>query len=219
MVSALSQQVNFATNVSNIVQNSIFGGVLAFGGDYRTVLTPDVTHLVTLEASGQAYEESMIQNSKITAPASHSTQNPIYICLPHFFDDCFRIKRRVRECQYLFPSPKLLEREFLFETKPSCDDGKRNTPPHTPIFFFLKTFFGTASPPLTFFPPHDRFLDGHTFYIDSRVLSNLPADINTTINNAGGLMVTDFAASVKSVTCVVLHDRICPEYLQVQFYI
>jgi hypothetical protein len=84
----------------------IFGGVMAFGGQYRMTLEPDVTHVVSLESTGSVYEEALQR--------SHTK-----IVLPHYFDDCFRIKRWIPEDIYSFPDKKLLtEDPFSFLTKP-----------------------------------------------------------------------------------------------------
>ncbi|KAJ3244977.1 hypothetical protein HDU78_010150 [Chytriomyces hyalinus] len=95
---------------------AIFGSVRAFGGQYRTELTPDTTHLVTLTMTPPITKTALTQ-SKLPQPFDHPhliksasnepTGNGLKLILPHYFDDCVKVKRRVHEDLYLFPEPKL----------------------------------------------------------------------------------------------------------------
>ncbi|KAJ3240629.1 hypothetical protein HDU81_003213 [Chytriomyces hyalinus] len=95
---------------------AIFGSVRAFGGQYRTELTPDTTHLVTLTMTPPITKTALAQ-SKLSQPFDHPhliksasnepTGNGLKLILPHYFDDCVKVKRRVHEDLYLFPEPKL----------------------------------------------------------------------------------------------------------------
>ena len=119
--------------------------------------------------------------------------------------------RRLRETQYLFnPKPKLLEQEFMFDTKTVPDEGSCDFIFHSNSNFVLET------PASFILAPHDLFLDNHIIFIDSRVYPKLPTDVIIAIKSAGGAIVTSFN---DSVTCVVLHDRLCPEYQQVRLFV
>ncbi|RUS22348.1 hypothetical protein BC937DRAFT_89621 [Endogone sp. FLAS-F59071] len=78
-------------------REALFGGVSAFGGQFRSGLTLDVTHLVSLAPEGEKYQKVM-----------EHPELGIKVVLPHWFDDCFKLKRLVREHMYLFPDPPLL---------------------------------------------------------------------------------------------------------------
>ncbi|KAJ3400998.1 hypothetical protein HDU80_006406, partial [Chytriomyces hyalinus] len=105
-----------AVAISITDKAAIFGSVRAFGGQYRTELTPDTTHLVTLTMTPPITKTALAQ-SKLPQPFDHPhlikstsnepTGNGLKLILPHYFDDCVKVKRRVHEDLYLFPEPKL----------------------------------------------------------------------------------------------------------------
>ncbi|KAI8921698.1 hypothetical protein BC831DRAFT_515070 [Entophlyctis helioformis] len=69
-----------------------------FGGQWRTQLTSDVTHWVTLsDATTEAVEAAQMGGVKII--------------LPHYFDDCATFRRLCPDDPYLFPDPRLLSRD------------------------------------------------------------------------------------------------------------
>ncbi|RKP05457.1 BRCT domain-containing protein, partial [Thamnocephalis sphaerospora] len=93
----LSGIVVTTSQIPDTDRDAIFGGVEAFGGQWQEKMVKEVTHLVTLSASGPRYESAM--------------QNPqlgIKVVLPHWLDDCFRLQRRIPEHRYLFPDPIVL---------------------------------------------------------------------------------------------------------------
>ncbi|KAI9713783.1 MAG: hypothetical protein M1820_000513 [Bogoriella megaspora] len=77
-------------------KNAIIGGVLAMGGAYSQILSTAVTHVVALT----------LDNKKC-----HSVEkkdHPCRIVLPHWFDDCLKLRRRLDEEPYLLPDPDIL---------------------------------------------------------------------------------------------------------------
>ncbi|KAI8099113.1 BRCT domain-containing protein [Halteromyces radiatus] len=79
-------------------REAIFGATMALGGQYREGLSSDVTHLVCLAPEGDVYEQALkIQND-----------GHLKIVLPHWFDECFKLRRLVREDIFLFPDPLYL---------------------------------------------------------------------------------------------------------------
>ncbi|RKP25797.1 hypothetical protein SYNPS1DRAFT_28479 [Syncephalis pseudoplumigaleata] len=99
---AVARGIHIVT-IPDMDRDALFGGVEAFGGQWQERMVKEVTHLITLTASGPRYESAM--------------QHPelgIKIVLPHWLDDCFRLRRRIPEVsgrmhQYLFPNPPLLQ--------------------------------------------------------------------------------------------------------------
>ncbi|KAL2917184.1 regulator of Ty1 Transposition [Polyrhizophydium stewartii] len=73
----------------------LYGGVEAFGGQWRTQAGPDVTHVVVLQDRTEEYADLV--------SAGHAK-----LILPHYFDDCFLFRRRCPDDAYLFPNPRLL---------------------------------------------------------------------------------------------------------------
>ncbi|ORZ17810.1 hypothetical protein BCR42DRAFT_490503 [Absidia repens] len=81
-------------------QEAIFGATIALGGQYRENLTSDVTHLVCLAPEGDMYDEAM-------GPLF----GKIKVLLPHWFDECFKLRRLVPEDAYLFPEPLFIQQQ------------------------------------------------------------------------------------------------------------
>ncbi|CAO3598380.1 unnamed protein product [Absidia cylindrospora] len=88
-------------------QEAIFGATLALGGQYRENLTSDVTHLVCLAPEGDMYDEAM-------GPLF----GKIKVILPHWFDECFKLRRLVPEDAFLFPDP-LFSQQQATSNQPS----------------------------------------------------------------------------------------------------
>jgi hypothetical protein len=83
---------------------AIAGGVIAMGGTSSDNLTRLVTHLIALSMDDPKVQAAVRKELKCK------------ILIPHWFDDCLRLKRRISEEPYLLPYPKFLQ-------------GKPNRPP------------------------------------------------------------------------------------------
>lgn len=77
-------------------KDAIIAGVMAMGGMYSSLLTRMVTHIVTLTTD----------SGKIEYVMTHGL--PTQIVLPHWFDDCLKLGKRIGEGPYRFPDPKIL---------------------------------------------------------------------------------------------------------------
>ncbi|KAJ3416308.1 Structural maintenance of chromosomes protein 6 [Chytridiales sp. JEL 0842] len=158
----------------------IFGGVQAFGGQYRLDLEADVTHLVSLEASGPIYEKALACSN-------------IKIVLPHYFDDCLRIKRKIPERVYQFPEPPLLTAD--------------------PFSFVVKSVPLTSST-----ESETKFLLNQTIYIHPEIITEIGSadckSISLNIAEAGGRVASSY--DNESVTCVVLPDRQSDIYVKAE---
>ncbi|KAI5808837.1 BRCT domain-containing protein [Peziza echinospora] len=84
-------------------KEAICGGILAMGGQYSTNLTKLTTHIVALN----------MDNEKCTQAVAKKVQAKIV--LPHWFDDCLKLNRRIDEAPYLLPNPEI---ERLHSTEP-----------------------------------------------------------------------------------------------------
>lgn len=78
-------------------KNAIIAGVIALGGMHSGPLTKLVTHIVTLSED----------HVKVHAARSHGVD--AMILLPHWFDDCLKLGKRISEKPYLLPNPELLD--------------------------------------------------------------------------------------------------------------
>ncbi|KAJ5086621.1 hypothetical protein NUU61_007928 [Penicillium alfredii] len=77
-------------------KDAIIGGVVAKGGLYSPRISAMVTHLVDLTTDSDK------------ARLVHARKLPIKVLLPHWFDDCLKLGRRIDERPYTLPDPEIL---------------------------------------------------------------------------------------------------------------
>ncbi|QDS74312.1 hypothetical protein FKW77_003986 [Venturia effusa] len=77
-------------------QEAIAGGVIAMGGTYSQAMSKLVTHLIVLADDDSRSKTARDKNLKCK------------VLIPHWFDDCLRLGRRIREEPYMFPDPEIL---------------------------------------------------------------------------------------------------------------
>ncbi|GES60884.1 BRCT domain protein [Aspergillus terreus] len=77
-------------------KDAILGGVVAKGGLYTSKLHQTVTHLVDLTTNSD--KAQLVLSRKLN----------IKIVLPHWFDDCLKLGRRIDERPYTLPDPEIL---------------------------------------------------------------------------------------------------------------
>lgn len=75
-------------------KEAIAGGVIALGGQFLDVLTKQVTHIVTLSDENEKCQVAIHKHLRCK------------IVLPHWFDHCFRLRKRISEDPYTFPNPE-----------------------------------------------------------------------------------------------------------------
>lgn len=76
--------------------DAIAGGIIAMGGLFTSRLTSQVTHLVTLTMDSEQAE--MVEKKGLR----------VKIVLPHWFDDCLRVGKKIDEHPYTLPNPEIL---------------------------------------------------------------------------------------------------------------
>ena len=76
--------------------DAIAGGVLAMGGLYTSKVTSQLTHIVALT----------MDNDKVIATQVRKMN--VKVVLPHWFDDCLKLGKRIDEMPYLLPDPEIL---------------------------------------------------------------------------------------------------------------
>ncbi|OGE48163.1 hypothetical protein PENARI_c031G04125 [Penicillium arizonense] len=77
-------------------KDAIIGGVVAKGGLYSPRISHMVTHLVDLTADSD--KARIAQAKKLN----------VKIVLPHWFDDCLKLGRRIDERPYTLPDPEIM---------------------------------------------------------------------------------------------------------------
>ncbi|KAL9124322.1 MAG: hypothetical protein Q9217_006340 [Psora testacea] len=78
--------------------DAIIGGVLAMGGLYSSAVTKQVTHIVALSTESDKCQAVLAKNLKCK------------IVLPHWFDDCLKLGKRIDEAPYRLPDPEILRK-------------------------------------------------------------------------------------------------------------
>jgi hypothetical protein len=101
-------------------KEAIIGGVIAMGGLYSDGLSKLVTHLVAL-----SYDDPKVQ-------AVLGKRLDCKIVIPHWFDDCLRLRRRISVEKYLLPDPEVLRRDLdsppVAVNNPDIETAMRLTP-------------------------------------------------------------------------------------------
>jgi len=90
--------VTFAEDIPVGDKDAIIGGIQALGGQYSEPLTKLVTHVVALSMHNHKCETMQLQARRVKAVA----------VLPHWFDHCLRLGRKIVEKPYVLPNPPLL---------------------------------------------------------------------------------------------------------------
>lgn len=78
-------------------KDAIAGGILAMGGNHSAKLTTQVTHVVALSMDNEKAEQVVKHNLNIR------------IVLPHWFDDCLKLGKKIDEAPYSLPDPEILQ--------------------------------------------------------------------------------------------------------------
>ncbi|KAK6391056.1 hypothetical protein LTR65_004813 [Meristemomyces frigidus] len=78
-------------------KDAIIAGVMALGGQYSSPLSKLVTHIVAVD--GEHEKCALALQKKLNCK----------IVLPHWFDDCFRLGKKINERPYMFPDPPYLQ--------------------------------------------------------------------------------------------------------------
>jgi twin BRCT domain-containing protein/BRCA1-like protein len=114
-------------------EEAIYGAVLAMGGLVSENFTKLVTHLVAL-----SIDDPMCETAKRKGI-------PCKIVLPHWFDDCLRLRRRISEEPYLLPDPEILQKDHdgpPITRNPSAIDTAISPTPPGSLLSSTPTFIG-----------------------------------------------------------------------------
>ncbi|KAF2018943.1 BRCT domain-containing protein [Aaosphaeria arxii CBS 175.79] len=93
----MSELVVCCGNLPESDQEAIAGGVLAMGGQFSPIMSKSVTHLIVLEMEDPR------------AVLAVSKRLHCHIILPHWFDDCLKVGRKISERPYTLPDPEILK--------------------------------------------------------------------------------------------------------------
>ncbi|KAJ8128482.1 hypothetical protein O1611_g5152 [Lasiodiplodia mahajangana] len=89
-------------------KDAIIGATMAMGGMYSDHVTKLTTHICALSVDHP--------KARMTLEKKHKCK----IVLPHWFDDCFRLGKRIDEGPYLLPDPEILRVSPERSIEPQC---------------------------------------------------------------------------------------------------
>ncbi|KAF1923968.1 BRCT domain-containing protein [Didymella exigua CBS 183.55] len=92
----MSDVIICCANLPTGDKEAIQGGVLAMGGQFTEQLSKTVTHLISLDLDDNRCQLAISKRLSLT------------IVLPHWFDDCLKVGRRISERPYTLPDPDVL---------------------------------------------------------------------------------------------------------------
>ncbi|GAM83583.1 hypothetical protein ANO11243_015710 [Dothideomycetidae sp. 11243] len=78
-------------------RDAITAGVMAMGGMYSAAMTKLVTHIVSLTEDSDKIR--IVKNMKLSTK----------VVLPHWFDDCLKLGKKISETPYVLPNPEIFE--------------------------------------------------------------------------------------------------------------
>lgn len=174
-------------------KDAIIGGVLAMGGLYSSTMTKLVTHVVALSMNNpscRAIQERALKSKPV---------------LPHWFDDCLKLGKRISFEPYLLPDPPILlkTRDIPMACESQDIDGASTAVPDFPEFL---------TPPAS---PSKQRLELNVFKGNTVLLSedlslspHLKRSIRELITNGGGKVVK----KVTEAQTLICHYRDGSQY-------
>jgi hypothetical protein len=123
----LNDMVVHCSGIPGGDKDAIYGAVLAMGGLCLESLTKMCTHLVVLSMDEPACQTIINKGLKTK------------IVLPHYFDDCLLLKRRISEDPYLLPDAEILRNDHVappISKVPASIGSALSSDPITPMSNF-----------------------------------------------------------------------------------
>ncbi|KAI4116854.1 MAG: hypothetical protein LQ345_002796 [Seirophora villosa] len=167
-------------------KDAVMGGVLATGGLYSSSVTKMVTHIVALTMDHDKCQTVLKKDLKCK------------IVLPHWFDDCLRIGKRLDEDPYLLPDPEILRgktHDPIIDTKKVDLQGATSVQPPEP------PRVGTRQ--IDIFKGKKIMLNN-----DLKISSHLRGTLEDLIDQGGG----STTGSVHKADVLICHYRETAEY-------
>ncbi|PWY80635.1 DNA repair protein [Aspergillus heteromorphus CBS 117.55] len=155
-------------------KEAIIGGVLAKGGIYSAKISQQVTHLVDLTADSD--KARLIAGKKLN----------IKIVLPHWFDDCLKLGRRIDERPYTLPDPEILRAAPDAPIRSSENRDIIGASTTDPAALPSSVKSSDTQPKLTVFQDKSVMLCA-----DLGIGARLSGSIEEIINNGGGSVTSD----------------------------
>ncbi|KAF2162242.1 hypothetical protein M409DRAFT_58359 [Zasmidium cellare ATCC 36951] len=166
---------------------AIIAGVVALGGQHTYPLTKLVTHIVTTDLDNEKCRIAQDKGLKVK------------IVLPHWFDDCLRLGKKISEKPYEFPNPEILRKGNNAHVRPTSsaqlEGATTASPPELP----------DSTPPPS--PTASRkflniFMSKKIFFAKDLELSDrLHETLIKLINHGGGVLTKDVSQADYYIGC------------------
>ncbi|EGX93245.1 DNA repair protein Rtt107 [Cordyceps militaris CM01] len=153
-------------------KESILGAVMALGGQETKDATRITTHVCALSMDHPKVQASLAKGWKGK------------VVLPHWFDDCFKLGKRIDESPYLLPDPEILKKTSDDEIDIPVNDNLDGATSPNPQWLPLPPDGDVARPPCTVFQQRKVLLGA-----DLNITPRLTKAIRDIIRNGGGKMV------------------------------
>ncbi|KAM3451830.1 hypothetical protein MY3296_004977 [Beauveria thailandica] len=153
-------------------KESILGAVMALGGQESKDATKITTHVCALS----------MDHPKVQVPLSKGWKGKVV--LPHWFDDCFKLGKRVDETPYLLPDPEILKKTREDALDIPVNDNLDGATSANPQWLPLPPDDDVARPPCTVFQQRKVLLGS-----DLNITPRLTKAVRDIIINGGGRMV------------------------------
>ncbi|KAI9151732.1 BRCT-containing protein [Paramyrothecium foliicola] len=167
-----SQVIVTCADLPELDKESILGAVMALGGQETKDATRLTTHICALTVDHPKIQNALAKNWKGK------------VVLPHWFDDCFKLGKRIDEGPYLLPNPEILQKpsgESLEIPVNTNLDGATSPNPQ-----WMPPDGQAGRSPVTVFQDKSVLLSW-----DLQLTNRLTDTIKTIITNGGGRVVTD----------------------------
>ncbi|OAA59491.1 DNA repair protein Rtt107 [Cordyceps fumosorosea ARSEF 2679] len=153
-------------------KESILGAVMALGGQESKDATRITTHVCALS----------MDHPKVQVPLSKGWKGKVV--LPHWFDDCFKLGKRIDETPYLLPDVEILKKAPEDALDIPVNDNLDGATSPNPQWLPLPPDDDVARPPCTVFQQRKVLLGS-----DLSITPRLAKTIGSIIVHGGGRMV------------------------------
>ncbi|KAF4972278.1 hypothetical protein FSARC_1114 [Fusarium sarcochroum] len=174
-------------------KESIAGATMALGGQESKDATRMTTHICALS----------MDHPKVQVALQKGWKGKVV--LPHWFDDCFKLGKRIDESPYLLPDPEILKKSPEDDLKIPKNENLAGATSPTPTYLPLPSDGDVVRPPVTVFQDRRVMLSW-----DLSITERLAKVVNEIIANGGGKVV----AQVEDCDMFICQYRDGPQYIQ-----
>ncbi|KAJ4263913.1 regulator of Ty1 Transposition [Fusarium torreyae] len=174
-------------------KESIAGATMALGGQESKDATKMTTHICALS----------MDHPKVQVALSKGWKGKVV--LPHWFDDCFKLGKRIDESPYLLPDPEILKKSPEDDLKIPKNKNLTGATSPTPTYLPLPSDGDVVRPPVTVFQDRHVMLS-----LDLSITERLTKVVKDIIVNGGGKVVDQ----VEDCDMFICQYRDGPQYIQ-----